>query len=451
MSSTPTDERPRFSRSIELHAEAARYLPGGVSSHFRLGMKPVPLFFTGAHDSRLVDADGHTYIDYALGMGPILLGHADPDVNAAVAASLAQGQLYAGQHRMELTLARTLCEILPCAERVRFSMSGTEAIQAALRVARAFTNKPKVVKFEGHYHGWLDNVFVSVRPDEARRGPGDAPNTVPESRGQDTNAYASQIVLPWNDFDVLRARLERDRDVAAVVMEPMMCNTSVILPKAGYLERVRELCTRLGVLLIFDEVVTGFRVALGGAQSLFGVTPDLAAFAKAMANGYPISCLAGRADVMELLGTGTVVHGGTYNANTTSCAAALAVIRRLRSDGGAIYGRLREAGCSLMEGLRECAAEHGVSLLVQGLPTVFHVAFVDGGDITGFRSHQRCDALAQRRFVSDLLLRGVRVTDRGTWFLSASHTPDDIQETLTAAGEVLHGFATTQQSAGRSR
>jgi glutamate-1-semialdehyde 2,1-aminomutase len=442
----PSDQRNRFSRSIELHREACRYLPGGVSSHFRLGMKPVPLFFARAHGSRLVDSDGDAYIDYALGMGPILLGHADPEVNAAVAASLTHGQLYAGQHSMELDLAKTLCGILPCAERVRFALSGTEAIQAALRVARAFTNKPKVVKFEGHYHGWLDNVFISVRPDETRRGPSDAPNTVPDSRGQDADAYASQIVLPWNDFDVLHTRLERDRDVAAVVMEPMMCNTSVILPKAGYLERVRELCTRLGVLLIFDEVVTGFRVSLGGAQALFGVTPDLAVFAKAMANGFPISCLAGRADVMELLGTGTVVHGGTYNANTTSCAAALAAIRRLRSDGGAIYVRLREAGHSLMEGLREGAARHGVSLLVQGLPAVFHTAFVDGGDITDFRSHQRCDALTQRRFVSDLLLRGIRVTDRGTWFLSASHTLDDVQETVCAAGEVLHGLATRARS-----
>ena len=240
-------------------------------------------------DSKLHDLDGNVYIDYALGMGPVLLGHAHPLVNAAVAGSLPHGQLYAGQHEAEAELARELCEVVPSAEMVRFSMSGTEAVQAALRVARAFTGRTRIVKFEGHYHGWLDNVYVSVRPDEGRRGPEAAPHAVPESQGQDEAAYRSQIVLPWNNLDLLRARLERDPEIAAVIMEPIMCNTAVIAPAPGYLAGVRELCSQHDVLLIFDEVITGFRVALGGAQASLGVTPDLTILAKAMASGFPIA------------------------------------------------------------------------------------------------------------------------------------------------------------------
>ncbi len=431
----------RFSRSAELYEQARKYMPGGVSSHFRLGMKPCPLFFARAEGSKLYDQDGNTYIDYALGMGPVLLGHAHPAVNAAVRSSLPDGQLYAGQHKTEMELARQICEVVPCAEMVRFSMSGTEAVQAALRVARAFTKRSRIVKFEGHYHGWLDNVYVSVHPTDPLRGPEEAPQAVPESLGQDAPAYRTQVVLPWNNLEVLRARLESDRDIAAVVMEPIMCNTAVILPRPGYLEAVRELCTRHAVLLIFDEVITGFRVALGGAQAHLGVTPDLAVFAKAIGNGYPISCLAGRADVMALFGTSTVVHGGTYNANTISCAAALAVVKHLRASETAVYARLRDIGTELQEGLRKLAAETRIPLLVQGLPTVFHTTFTRQSDISDYRAHQQCDNGEQDRLVYGLLLRGVRVTGRGTWFLSTAHTPQDVRDTLDATRDVLRHIA----------
>lgn len=436
-----THREDRFTRSASLYALARKYLSGGVSSNFRLGMKPFPLFFECGQGSRLYDQDGNEFIDYVLGMGPVLLGHAHPTVNNAVADSLSKGQLYGGQHQTELQLAREICEVVPCAEMVRFGMSGTEVVQAALRLARAFTRRNKIVKFEGQYHGWLDNIFVSVHPDEQSAGSESSPDAVPESLGQDRNAYLSQVVLPWNNIDVLRGRLEGDKDIAAVLMEPIMCNTAVILPKPGYLEHVRELCTKHGVLLIFDEVITGFRVALGGAQEYLGVRPDLAVFAKAMGNGFPISCVAGRGDVMELFSSQRVVHGGTFNSNTVSCAAALAVIQYLRSNQSSCYSHLQETGTYLIEGLRELARELRLPLLVQGLPAVFHSAFTTQTEITDYRSHQRCAVDQQNRLVEALLQRGVRVTGRGTWFLSAAHSLQDVHTTLAAARVALQGVA----------
>lgn len=427
-----------YARSARYYEEAQRYMPGGVNSNFRLGMEPFPLFFERAEGCKLCDVDGNEYVDYALGMGPVILGHADPAVTEAVKASLAQGQLYGGQHGAELTLAREICELVPCAEMVRFSLSGSDAVQAALRVARAFTGRRKIVKFEGHYHGWFDNIFVSVRPEEDLMGPPARPNAVPGSPGQDGNAHAETCVLPWNDFELLSSIVEQEGEkIAAVIMEPILCNTSVILPCAGYPEKARQLCNRQGIILIFDEVITGFRVGLGGVQQYLGVKPDLAVFAKALGNGYPISCLAGRREIMQLFVSQRVMHGGTYNTNTVGCAAALATLQRLRQDGGRVYSRIRELGTQLMDGLRRLAAEMGCPLHVQGLPSVFHTTFTDQEEIYDYRSYRRCRLDLQSQFVARLLDHGVRITDRGTWFLSAAHTQQDIEHTLEAARAAL--------------
>jgi glutamate-1-semialdehyde 2,1-aminomutase len=428
----------RFAGSVRAHAEARRYLAGGVSSNFRLGVRPVPLTFARAEGSKLVDVDGNVYIDYALGLGPAILGHAPPSVVRAVADSLGTGQLYGGQHEAERLLAREICRLVPCAERVRFSLSGTEAIQAALRLARAHTGRGTIVKFEGHYHGWLDNIYASVHPSEAEAGPPDAPRTVPMTRGQDPNALSRLRVLPWNDPERLRATLEaRPREIAAVIMEPIPCNTGVMLPVPGYLQEARRLCTRHGVILIFDEVITGFRVGLAGAQGLLGVAPDLTILAKALGAGFPISCLAGRAPLMERLGTGEVTHAGTYNSGVLSCVAARAALAELRRDGGAVYSRMERLGRRLMEGLREAAAAAGRPFLVQGLGTVFNTAFTDQPRVSNYRQYLRADRALQQRFVERLLERGVYITARGTWFLSAAHTQADIEATIEIAAEAL--------------
>lgn len=436
------EKKRDYPRSADYHGRAKRVLPGGVSSNFRLGAAPFPMFFERAQGSRIWDVDGNEYLDYVLGMGPVILGHAHPKVNEAVEGALARGQLFAGQHNLELELAEEVCDVIPCADMVRFSSSGSEVVQAAIRLARAFSGRNRIVKFEGHYHGWFDNVFVSVHPDGQRMGNATSPARVVGSGGQDLKASSSVLVLPWNNPDVFRHVVGRRRtEIAAVIMEPIMGNTSMILPNLGYLEAVHDLCSENEIVLIFDEVITGFRVSLGGAQQLLGVTPDMACFAKALGNGYPISCLAGRRDLMELLATNQVVHGGTFNSNITSCAAGLATLRTLRENSQGIYSRLNELGSRLIRGLRELANELGCPLHVQGLPMAFHTTFTDQGEISDYRSHCRCDLDMERQFVCELLKQRIRITTRGTWFLSAAHTEEDVEVTLKAARKALEALA----------
>ena len=433
MNTTSTE---RFQESTQLLEEAQRYAPGGVHSNFRLTTTPRAYMYERAEGPRLYDVDGNSYIDYALGMGPAILGHSPRAVIDAVAASLSTGQCYGGQHRWEVDLARDICRIVPCADKVRLSLTGSEAIQAALRVARAYTGRPKIVKFEGHYHGWCENIFVSVHPEVSEAGEAQQPNKVAGTPGQDHLAFENLCVLPWNDIEVLRCLISNiGQEIAAVIMEPIMCNTSVILPRPGYLEQVRELCEAHGILLIFDEVITGFRVGLSGAQGYRGVTPDLAVFAKALATGFPISCLAGRSRVMELFGTGQVMHGGTFNTNVISCVAALATLRELECDH--VYERLLAAGSKLMDGLRLAARSRRIPFLVQGIGPVFHTSFTEQTEIRNYRDYLNCNLARQKQFVEALIENGVRITSRGTWFLSTAHTDKDIEETVTAAERAL--------------
>lgn len=429
-----------YARSIDAYTEACALLAGGVSSNFRLGGQPVPLFFERAQGSRLYDLDGNSYIDYALGMGPVILGHAPEPVLRAVLAALSNGQLFAGQHRGEIELARRLKQYVPCAELVRFGLSGSEMVQAALRVARAATGRPIVVKFEGHYHGWFDTILVSVAPPLDQAGPAEQPQPHLPSAGQSAAAAQDVAVLPWNELEVVRSYLDQHAsETAAIIMEPILCNTSVILPRPGYLEGVRALCDRYGVVLIFDEVITGFRVGLGGAQARLGVIPDLAVFAKALGAGFPIAALAGRRSIMDLIGRGAVLHGGTFNTNTVSTVAAIAALDELARDGGQAYRQMEARGERLMAGLRELGKQAGLPLHVQGLGMVFNTSFTEQAEVTDYRSYQRADLERQRRFLRALQDHGVRVTSRGTWFLSAAHTDADIDETLAAAERALAG------------
>jgi len=429
----------RYRRSAAYFDDCNQYLPGGVNSNFRMGAKPVPLFFDRGRGSRLYSVDDVSYLDYALGMGPVILGHAPSGVVGAVQDSLSKGQLYAGQHQAELRLAQMVTSLIPCAERVRFGCSGSEAVQIALRLARAYTRKCKIVKFEGHYHGWFDNICVSVHPDLHSSGDVLHPRSVPESKGQDAHAFEETLVLPWNDTAAIGQTLStRASEIAAVIMEPILCNTGVIMPKPGYLERVRDLCSENGIILIFDEVITGFRVALNGAQGLLNVIPDLAIFAKAMAGGFPISCLAGKATLMDLIGTGSVMHGGTYNSNVVSVVAAIATLEQLQHDNGAAYDQMNRLGQHLMDGLQRISSELDAGLVVQGLGPVFHTYFGVEQRPTDYRSYWETDRARLSLFVESLLDCGVRITTRGTWFLSTAHSQTDIEQTLVAAREAMH-------------
>jgi glutamate-1-semialdehyde 2,1-aminomutase len=411
-----------FAESRRRIETASHYLAGGVSSNFRLGISPTPLVFERAQGAFLFDADGNQLIDYYLGMGPMILGHTPPDVIRAAQQQLTRGILYGGQSDVETEAARLVCEMVPCAERMRFASSGSEAVQIALRLARAATGRGTVIKFEGQYHGWLDNVLWSVSPPPGANAP------VAGSLGQMEAAGADIIAMRWNDADTLRARLDRG-DIAAVIMEPAMCNAGAIRPVPGYLEAVREACTRNGTLLIFDEVVTGFRLAPGGAQQRFGVTPDLATFAKAIANGFPVAAVAGRADVMDLCAKG-VVHGGTYNGQAVCMAACVATLQRLRGPG--VYDVMEQRGARLMQGIEAALADAGIPAVVNGFPQVFHVGFGLAEPARNWNDLARMDRTRYIAFTTALLRRGVRVLERGAWFMSTEHDDAVIDTTLAA-------------------
>jgi glutamate-1-semialdehyde 2,1-aminomutase len=424
--------RATFDESRRRIAAAGRHMPGGVSSNFRHGISPTPLVFDRAEGPWLFDVDGNRLIDYYLGMGPMILGHTPEVVRAAVAAQLERGILFGGQSAVEAEAAELFCAMVPCAEKVRFAGSGSEAVQAALRLARAATGRRVVVKFEGHYHGWMDSVLVSVSATPETAGDPGHPNRIPGSTGQDASAWAAVEVLGWNDLARLEARLAGG-DVAAVIMEPAMCNAGAILPAPGYLEGVRAACTRHGTVLIFDEVITGFRVAPGGAQQLFGVTPDLATFGKCVANGFPVAAVAGRADLLDHFATGGALHGGTYNAHPISMAATLATLRALAE--GHVLQAIEPHGRRLMRGIAASLAAAGIPATVAGFPQIFHVAFGLTEPARDYRGLMRMDRARYVRFCCALLERRVRVLERGAWFLSAVHDAAVIDDTLAAVAE----------------
>jgi glutamate-1-semialdehyde 2,1-aminomutase len=424
----------QFNQSKQRLQDASQYLAGGVSSNFRLGISPTPLVIERGAGALLYDVDGNELIDYYMGMGPIILGHNPQVIADAVTDQVQRGLLFAAQTEIEYEAARLVCQIVPCAERIRFGSSGTEVVQAAMRLARAATKRSTIIKFEGHYHGWLDNILWSVAPPVDQAGSSDAPHALPGSAGQDAVAGDHVEVMTWNDLDSLRARLRRG-DVAGVIMEPIMCNTSAILPQAGYLEGVREVCTETGTILIFDEVITGFRAAPGGAQQRLGVTPDLATFGKAIANGFPVACLAGRADLMDMLVSAGVMHGGTYNAQAVCMAATVATLTALSQPG--FYDQLERQGTRLMNGLSAIFEDAGIDVRIQGVPMIFHLAFGVTGPITNYRDSLQADKPRYRRFTTALLQRGVRALERGAWFVCASHTDALIDRTLQAVEDAV--------------
>jgi glutamate-1-semialdehyde 2,1-aminomutase len=420
-------------RARRLHAEASEVLPGGVSSNFRLSGTPVPLTFERAEGCRLFDVDGNSYVDYALGMGANLLGHAPRSVLDAVRTSLERGQLYAGQHPSEAVLARRLRDRMPSMELLRFGGSGSEMIHAALRLARAFTGRSLVIKFEGHYHGWYDDILANTAGPWGQPGEDGSVPVRLMSRGQ--IAPPDLAILPWNDGHVLdRFLAAHGHRVAAIVNEPIGCNTCVIEPQPGYAQHVRDAATAAGALLIYDEVITGLRVAPGGAQERLRIRPDLTVIAKAFGGGFSLAALGGRADVMAQVVTGGVLHGGTFNANTTCVAAGLAVLEALDA---AAYARIERTGARLIEGLRAAALRHDLPLHIQGLPSVFNTSFGGRVPIRSAAEYGGTDTTLQARFLVELQERGVRPTARGTWFVSTAHDDEAIDETVAAADGAL--------------
>jgi glutamate-1-semialdehyde 2,1-aminomutase len=427
----------RYAQSKALYERACRSLAGGVSSEFRRFSHPHPLFYTHGRGSRIVDADGNEYLDFTLSQGPLILGHSHPHVLETVQRYSSQGQLFAGQHLRELELAEKLQQLLPCAELMRFSLSGSEADHTALRLARAATGRPRFVRFEGHYHGWFDNVAFGVSaPSLAALGEREQPTPVPWTEGLPARAEEESILLPWNDLALAEKTLRaRHAEIAAVLTEPVMCNSGCIEPEKDFLPGLRRLCDQYGIVLIFDEVITGFRLDLGGAQAFYGVTPDLAVFGKAMASGYPISVLAGKRPLMQRIADGRVIHAGTMNSGNPSVAAALATIEVLEQER--VHEKLWALGGRLVAGLRQAARDTGQPLLVQGPGPMFHAGFADETPVRDYRDTLRYDKARYADFVRRMQERGIRLIGRGLWYVSAAHTAEEVDHAVETAHAVL--------------
>jgi len=421
-----------WEKSRALLDRASRSLAGGVSSPFR-AHAPVPLHFEDGRGSRLKDADGNWYIDYTLGWGPNILGYRHPAIVESVRRAAEGPHTYGAQHELEFLVSEKIQSLVPCAERVSFTSSGTEAVQLAWRLCRAFTGRNLILKFEGHYHGWMDSALISCHPAGDEAGPRESPTPVAPSKGQVPNAVENVAVAVWNSLEAVeRVMARRGGEVAAVVMEPVLCNSGGILPRPGYLEGVREIARKHGALLMFDEVITGFRLALGGAQQYYGVVPDISTFGKAVAGGLALSGVAGRAEILELTIHGGVAFGGSFNGNPIALAGSDATLGVLSADDGAALKHAHRVGQSIMEGIREAARRRGLPVLVAGFGTAFAVHFTRKPELVEYRDTLADDAGMLRRLVVALLEEGVYILPDGRLYVSVVHSDEDAKETVAA-------------------
>ena len=435
--------------------QAQHVLPDGVASPVRGGgtFTPYPFYTERAEGAYLYDVDGNRYLDTVMAFGPVILGHAHPAVTAAVAEQAAKGLLYGTCTPLEVEVAQQVVDLVPSVDLVRFVPSGTEATMHAIRVARGYTGKPKILKFEGHYHGNHDAVLVSVGPPLEVAGTEAGPVRVPSGSGIPEEHYEHTLLAVWNDLDVAEKLIRGHRhELAAVITEPIMANKGFIPPDAGYLPALQQICRENDVLFILDEVITGFRLAPGGAQKVYGLDPDLSTFAKAIANGAPIGAFGGRREVMSVLEGGKVRHAGTYNAAPLALAAARATLNELFADGGAVYRRLDVLGSQLTAGLQEVIDRSGVPGVVQGQGSMFQVYFTEQPRVRTYREAMRTDRDLFSRFAHEMIYRGVFVHPDvfEHWFLSAAHTAEDVATVLEVAEDALAAIAGRGAVAGRT-
>ncbi|BBX36024.1 glutamate-1-semialdehyde 2,1-aminomutase [Mycolicibacterium mageritense DSM 44476 = CIP 104973] len=435
-----------------LFERAKRTIPGGAGSTARLprnGWKPAPIFMAEGTGSRLRDVDGNTYIDYLLGLGPMILGHRHPVVTSAVQQAIAErGTCFGLPYELEIEAAEKVVAAVPGIEQVRFTNSGSEAVGTAVRLARATTGRRLIVRFEGHYHGWQDTVYWSNHVDVDLAGPADHPRPVAMGPGVPAELGGTLEVLTWNDPESFVKLMDRRGDeVAAVLTEPAVFNTGCILPEPGYLELLRSETRKHGAMLIFDEVITGFRFARGGAQEWFGVLPDLTTLAKGLGGGFPVAAVGGTTEAMRLVAAGKYSHSGTYNANVVQCAAVSATMDVLAEPG--LYERQRALGFRLAEGLSSLAAERGLDAYVEGLGTVFQLWFADGPIRNWRDAVAHADEELFTRWYQEMLVRGVlfHPLQFENLFVSLVHDGHDIDETLDAAADALSVVATGRQPA----
>jgi glutamate-1-semialdehyde 2,1-aminomutase len=423
-----------MTRSHDDFQAACRHIPGGVNSPVRAfrGVGGDPVFFASGEGPCLVDVDGKRYIDYVGSWGPMIAGHAHPEVIRAVRDAAAQGLGYGAPTEIETRMAETLCRWVPSMELVRMVNSGTEATMSAIRLARGFTGRDRIVKFEGCYHGHSDALLVKA-------GSGTLTLGVPTSPGVPTSVAEHTMTLTYNDLDNVKAAFRQvGSEIAAVIVEPVAGNMNCIPPVPGFLEGLRELCTGHGSVLIFDEVMTGFRVARGGAQEHYGVKPDLTTLGKVIGGGLPVGAFGGRRDIMEHIAPlGPVYQAGTLSGNPIALAAGLATLDLAAADG--FHAGLDAAASRLVNGLQSRASAAGIALTTNQVGGMFGFFFSDESPVTRFEQVTRCDLERFQRFYHAMLDEGVYLAPSAyeAGFVSSTHTDAIVDETLDAAERVF--------------
>lgn len=422
------------SKSEKLFKQAQELLPGGVDSPVRAfkSVGGTPRFISEGKGSRFTDEDGNTFIDYCMSWGPLILGHADDSVVGAVCETALRGTSFGTPHRFEVELAEKVINAVPSIEMVRFVCSGTEAVMSAIRLARGFTGRDKIVKLDGCYHGHADFMLVAA-------GSGLATFGTPDSAGVTRGNAQDTLVVPYNDLDALGALLEKEgNSIAAVILEPVPCNYGLILPAPGYLRGVRDLCTKHGVLLIFDEVITGFRLAQGGAQEYYGVTPDLTTLGKIIGGGLPVGAYGGRREIMAMVSPeGPVYQAGTLSGNPLAMAAGIAMLRSTGRAG--FYSSLKSKGDEFAGLIKPALDKYKGRLLFDSIESIFCFYFTSQEKINTVADVRRCDMKLFASFHSAMLGRGIYLSPSGyeVGFFSSAHTGEDIKRTASAVEESL--------------